>query len=155
MADAKATRIYETDTPGKKRELKAMISKLASVVSNLSSGLEDEGGENTVEFLIQELLSVISILTKFSRESDVHLEQMQFREQEAMSLLEKFKKIAKHQKEIIANLSQTARKDSITRDVETNTDEDPFPDSTQHHLSLQSQLEEASTKLKKVCFSLN
>jgi hypothetical protein len=137
----------------RKRELKDMISKLAAVVSNLSLGIdEQEGGENTADSLIQELLSVISTLTKFSREGDVQLEQTLLREQEAMALLEKFKKITKNQKDTIESLTQERKRSVSIVDAECNTEGGDSIDmeSRQRLALLQQQLEDESAKFQKV-----
>lgn len=80
------------------------VSRIASVLSLLTELSGGGGSESKLDEATDSLVHVISRLTRFSRETNAQLHQLREREEEASRLLTKFKKVARHQKDVIDTL---------------------------------------------------
>ena len=76
-----------------------LVTQVAEVIAALPS-ISGGGGEDRSEAIVGTLLGVISGLSKVARDH-AQLERAAAREQEAVRLLNKFKKVAKQQQEVI------------------------------------------------------
>lgn len=101
-------------------DVKQVIGDVAGSIAMLTAkGFNEE----TKTAIVDNLLSVISNITKYSRQMELQVELGTSREHEAIRLLEKFKKIAKQQKTIIDAMTEEERQRSAikTISVDTNT----------------------------------
>ena len=78
-----------------------LINALAEAIARLSLGSSSGGDGDAAAAVVESLVGVIAGLSKLARETSSAVYQSTVREQEAQSMLAKFKKIAKQQKELI------------------------------------------------------
>lgn len=78
-----------------------LINALAEAIARLSLGSSSGGDGEAAAAVVESLVGVIAGLSRLARETSSAVYQSTVREQEAQSMLAKFKKIAKQQKELI------------------------------------------------------
>lgn len=89
-----------------------LITRIAEVISILPSLSNTNKDGSRVDAVIESLLSVISGLSKMTRDTNLQFQRFASREQDAVRLLSKFKKIAKQQKDII-ELREAAHQEAL------------------------------------------
>jgi len=106
-----------------------LINALAEAIARLSLGSSSGGDGEAATAVVESLVGVIAGLSRLARETSSAVYQSTVREQEAHSMLAKFKKIAKQQKELI-DLHEAQRKEEAEMRVAAQPPPSPPPITT-------------------------